>query len=180
MIVLLIIDASPAAGTPTVTITGGADASGHNYEWNITHDHAAPLIYVEIPQFRAGWHAPPDGWTGDLTHPRGIGGLDGLFIAQAKSRENGISRGQVARFRLNIGAEGTPRGEGEVLLRFADGSEATVLAEVPVKESAADQNISLIGLGLIFGVFLVVRAIRERRRSETAGHAPSGEATEVP
>ncbi|MCH9002198.1 MAG: prolipoprotein diacylglyceryl transferase, partial [Planctomycetes bacterium] len=66
-------------------------------------------------------------------------------------------------FGLTVSARGTPRGKGDVLIRFADGTETRVRAEVPIKETLADRYVSLIGLGLIFGVFLVVRAVKRRK-----------------
>ena len=159
--------AALAAAEPLVTIVGGENAADNNYVWTITNHHDSPIVHVEIPQYRGSWRMAPDGWTGEVTHRHGVGGRSGKFIATADDETRGIARGQSAEFKLGIISAKTPSGQGQVLIRFADGKEVQVLANVPVKESASDRNISLIGLGLIFGVYVLVRAIKKRRRSPT-------------
>ena len=74
---------------------------------------------------------------------------------------------------VGVSVGGTPRGKGDVLIRFADETETRVRAEVPIKEAPADRNVSLIGLSLIFAVFLVVRAVKRRKSNiRTADPAP--------
>ena len=159
--------AALGAAEPRVTIVGGENTADNNYVWTITNRHDSPIIHVEIPHYRGSWRLAPDGWTGEVTHRHGAGGRSGKFIATADDKTHGIARGQSAEFKLGIISAKTPSGEGQVLIRFADGKEVQILANVPVKESASDRNISLIGLGLIFGVYVLVRAIKRRRRSPT-------------
>ncbi|MCH7993214.1 MAG: hypothetical protein IIB57_02090 [Planctomycetes bacterium] len=55
----------------------------------------------------------------------------------------------------------------------SDETETRVRAEVPIKETLADRYVSLIGLGLIFAVFLVVRAVKRRESVQRTGDATS-------
>jgi hypothetical protein len=172
-VAVLVLSGVSAAADPVVTVTGGADDTGQNYTWTITHDYAFPIVHVEIPQYKSGWHRPPEGWTAEVTHPRGIAGRAGKFIADVDDPSQGIARGGSAEFQLGIVAGGTPRGRGDILVRFADGVEATVRAEVPIKEPARDRNVPLIGLGLIFGIFVLARALRKKRGSPPASAPPA-------
>ncbi len=160
--------AGSALAAPVVTITGGADDTGQTYIWTITHDHTSPIVQVEFPHYRGGWSIPPEGWTSEITNRGGAGGRSGKFIAAADDPSQGIARGRAAEFRLVIVPEGTPRGQGSVLVRFADGFEVLVRAEVPVKEPATDRNITLIGLGLIFAIFLLTRILKRKRPHSSA------------
>ncbi len=150
-------------GSPNVAVSGGADDSGQNYSWKITNEYDSPIIFVEIPQYKAGVGIPPEGWKSKLTNPRGLGGRTGFFTSQVDTAADGIAPGESATFRLTVTVRGTPRGKGDILIRFADETETRVRAEVPIKETLADRYVSLIGLGLIFGVFLVVRAVKRRK-----------------
>lgn len=160
-------------GSPNVAISGGADDSGKKYSWTIKNEHDSPIIFVEIPQYKAALRFPPDGWESKLTNPRGLGGRTGFFTSQAGTAADGIAPGASATFRLTVSASGTPRGKGEVLIRFADKTETRVRTAVPIKEALADRNVSLIGLGLIFAVFLVIRVARRRKADlKTADRNP--------
>jgi hypothetical protein len=153
---------SPANAQPTAkaTIAGGSDESGQRYRWTVTNHHAAPVIRVEFPHYMADLFTVPEGWHGELTDPLGKTGRSGLFIASSADPTRGIAQGRSAAFDLKIGPAGTPRGKGDVLVRFADDTEILVRAEVPVQEPAGDRHIALIGLGLIFGAFVLIRAFR--------------------
>ncbi|MCH8241461.1 MAG: hypothetical protein IH897_02485 [Planctomycetes bacterium] len=158
-------------GSPNVAISGGADDSGQNYSWKITNKHESPIIFVEIPQYKAGVGIPPDGRNSKLTNPRGLGGRTGFFTSKVDTAADGIAPGESATFGLTVTVRGTPRGKGDILIRFADETETRVRAEVPIKETLADRYISLIGLGLIFAVYLVVRAVKRRESVQRTGDA---------
>jgi hypothetical protein len=52
-----------------------------------------------------------------------------------------------------------------VTLRFDDGTEMRVGGvELPHAEGLGDKYVSLIGLGLVFMIFILAQAIRKRRR----------------
>ncbi len=170
------------ADRPEVTITGGADASGRQYTWTITNGYTSPIVYLEIPHYRAGLFFAPEGWaTGESTYLVNVGVEDrpGVCIARAAAVTDGIASGQSATFDVQIGARGARRGPGTVLVRFADGTETTVSGvELPRQETLGDKYVTLIGLGLIFAVGLLIQAIRARRRSTACGSTtapPSGQ-----
>lgn len=170
---LFLTFATKLMGSPNVTITGGADDSGYNYSWEIANEHDSPIIFVEIPQYKAAAGSPPDGWESKLTNPRGVGGRTGFFTSQVGTEADGIAPGESATFGLTVSVGGTPRGKGDVLIHFADKTETHVRAEVPIKEAPGDRNVSLIGLSLIFAVFLVVRAVKRRKSDiKTADQTP--------
>ncbi len=172
--VLLLAATAAAAGPVTVTIAGGADASGHNYEWTITHDHSSPIVYVEFPHFRAYFFTPPPGWKANITHRYPEDRQAGECTAEVEDPAEGLKRGQTGRFAMRIGPKGAPRGEGDVIIRFADNTEVVVLAEVPIKESPGSQHVPLIALGTIFAVFLLVKALKRRKRQrQVESNAPS-------
>ena len=120
-------------GSPNVAISGGADVSGQNYSWKITNDYDSPIIFVEIPQYKAAVGSPPDGWKSKLTNPRGLEGRTGFFTSQVDTAADGIAPGESATFGLTVSAGGTPRGKGDVLIRFADGKETRVRVLLLVK-----------------------------------------------
>ncbi len=166
---LVFVAVSAAAGglgvaDPQVTITGGVDQTGHNYAWTITHNHRSPIVYVEFPHYRADLFEAPPGWATELTNPGGISSDASRCIATAASPGQGIQRRREAVFRVRVAPSGTPRGVGSVIVRFADDSEVTVDGvSVPVRERFGDQYMALIGLGLIFGIFVVAKAIKGRK-----------------
>lgn len=160
---LLVVAPTNLMGSPNVTISGGADESGYKYTWTVTNGHDSPIIFVEFPQYKASVGSPPDGWEGELTNERGVGGRTGFFRSHVDTAVDGIAPGGSAVFRLALTTRGTPRGRGDVLIRFADETETRVRAVVPIKEAPVDRNVSLIGLSLIFAVFLIVRAAKRRK-----------------
>lgn len=162
------VAAAQTPAEPKVTIAGGADEAGHKYVWTVTNHYRSPIVHIEFPQYRANWHVPPDGWSGDVIAGPGIWRPMGKFIAGADDETSSIARGQSAEFKLGIRNPGTPSGQRDVLVRFADALEVRIRAECPVKEPMGDHYISLIGLGLIFGIYLAVRAVKRTRRSRSA------------
>ncbi len=158
-IVLLALSAS-ALAQPQVTITGGADRSGQNYAWTVTHDHDSPMVSIEFPHYMADICNGPDGWTIQLTGFLGADGLEG--ICSAESTE-GLSRGVPLVFKLRVGPQGTPRGQGDVLVRFSDGTEVKVRAQVPIKPSFVAGHLSLFGLGGVFVLLVLIRLLRRKK-----------------
>ncbi len=144
-----------------MTITGGADQSGQNYAWTVTHDYDSPMVSVEFPHYMADLCNGPEGWTMRLTGFLGANGRVG--VCSAESTE-GLPRGVPLVFNLRVGPRGTPRGEGDVVVRFSDGTEVKVRAQVPIKPSFVAGHLSLFGLG---GVLVLLVLIRLRRRNKT-------------
>ena len=157
-----------AAGSPKVTITGGADTSGHNYSWTVTNEHTSPVVYVAFPHYRAGLFFTPAGWAAKSTFlvDAGVEERPGVCTARADPPTAGIPPGRSAQFGMQIAARGAQRGPGQVTVRFADGTETIVSGvELPQPETFGDKYLSLIGLGLVFGVAIVAREWHVRRKS---------------
>lgn len=163
---LLLIAAAVAPSAPVlagehVTITGGADVTGQNYTWTVTHDHSSPIVSIEFPHYMADWFGTPEGWTQELTGFLAAKGESGVCRAES---DEGLPAGVRGVFRLRVGPRGTPRGEGDVVVLFADGTRELVRAEVPVRESFLAQHTALVGLGVIFGLLLLIHWLRRRRK----------------
>ena len=164
------------AETPRVVIEGGADATGHTYNWVVTNSHTSAVTYIEFPHYRANLFFAPDAWITESTSLVNVGVKDspGVCTAEVKSAADGIAPGRSAKFTMQVAAAGAKRGRGEVLARFADGSSIRVAGvELPVRESVGDRYIPLMGMGTVVVVLLAVRAARGRRRA--AHQASAGE-----
>lgn len=162
MILFALVQTCAVTAEPKVTVTGGADPTAHNYTWTITHDHTARLIRVEIPHYRADIFTAPQGWSAEIINRQSLDFKPGKCIAQAVDSSRGLSRGPSARFTMR--AAGSLRGTGLMVLQFADGTEASALAEIPTKPSDAAQWAIPGGMASMFVVLLLVRAVRARRR----------------
>jgi len=168
---MLVTACASVADGQAVVITGGADASGHTYSWQVRNEGASPLVEIHFPHFRGGLFFPPKGWSGDCTALVQVGAKDepGICTARAPAPADGIAPRQSAPFSMQIASSGAKRGLGEVIVRFADGSEARVAGvELPQREAAGDKNLPLYGLGGLFAIFVIAQAIRKRRRRATS------------
>ena len=152
--------------TPTVVITGGADASGHTYVWQVHHGGASPIVEVRFPHYRCGLFFPPPGWSSACTALVHVGAKDepGVCTARSPAPAEGIAPGRSVSFTMQIAPAGAKRGPGEVTVRFADGSETRVAGvELPQQEGLGDKYVSLIALGGMFTIFVIAQAVRMRR-----------------
>ncbi len=158
------------AGTETVrsdvSITGGADESGHQYAWSVTNETDRTIVELRFPHYRASLFFAPDGWdTQDSTCIVNVGVPDrpGVCVARAATPAGGLRPGHSATFRMQVGGA-VKRRSAAVSVRFADGSETTVGGvELPHRERVSEQYVSLIGLGVIFTGWVAVRLMRKRR-----------------
>jgi len=137
-----------------VTISGGADESGHHYAWTITSTFPSPIVYVEFPEYRSDLFRPPPGWSERPAQA-------GFRAAGADGAASAVPPGRTAAFTLRIRPAGAQRGRGSVRIRFADGAE-TIVTGVEVPTVPSDRNIGLIGLAVLFAGWVVVRAVRKR------------------
>jgi hypothetical protein len=153
---------------PVVRIDGGADAGGQNYSWTVEHDHSSPLVHLSVPHYRADLLIPPKGWHGTIEHPSGWFTRAGRCVAEADNATTGIPRSMAATFGLRVPVKGVARGSGQFTLRFADGTELSVTAEVPVREPLGEQYTPLLALSCMFVGLVLVRALKARRRQSTA------------
>lgn len=150
---------------PPASISGGADISQHQYTFRITHQHAQPLVYVEIPHFRADLFTVPDGWLKQLTNQNSFDDQLGKCTAEPGPGNPGLRRGESLEVSLRVCPTGAPVGKGEILLRFLDGAQYLIAAELPVRETTLHRQLPLIGGGSIFVILLAARAFRRRRRA---------------
>lgn len=166
-LVMLVTAHSSISEGQTVVITGGADASGHTYTWQVRNGGASPIVEVRFPHYRGGLFFPPPGWSSDCTALVHVGAKDepGICTARAAAPAGGIAPGQSMAFSMQIAARGAKRGPGEVAVRFADGNETRVAGvELPQQEGLGDKYMSLIALGGVFTIFVIAQAFRKRRR----------------
>lgn len=173
-VAICMVGGTAARGSgPEVSIAGGPDATGQNYEWTLSNEGRSTILEVRIPHYRAALFVGPPGWTTDAsTFLVNVGVADrrGECIARAPSERDGIAPGKSAVFRMQLAAAGAVRGIGGVHVRLADGREIQISGvAVPVPESMGDKYVSLIGLGGIFGVLILLQRLRRtRRRSVSA------------
>ncbi len=154
-----------------VTITGGAEVPGRKYSWTVANNHTSPIVRIEFPHYRVGLFFAPKGWSTDQSTflvSVGVPVKPGLCVAEAASSAEGIASGKSTEFSAQLATGAVRRRAGQVLVRFADGTEFTVAGvELPQREAISDSNVSLIGLGVIFVAWLFFQLIRSRRRSRT-------------
>lgn len=170
-----VISAGTLVAASTPTVTGGPDASGHNYSWSITNNDPSPIVSVQIPHFEGDLCLAPPNWTGSMSPTPRAHAPDGACDYAATNDSTGITTGRAASFQLRVGPKGAARGKGVISIAYADGRKELVPAQVPVRAPFGDQFVSLAALALIFVTFLTVRAFRRKRGGSTV--IPSGDAT---
>lgn len=152
-----------------ISISGGADGSGHFYAWTLTNSGKHSVTEVEFPHYHATLFFPPSGWLYECTGLVAVGFKDkpGMCIARA----DGLARlapGKSAEFKMQIASMGARRGQGIVRMVLDDGSTIKLSGvEIAMQEPTSEKHIPLIGLGLIFFTAMAVRALRTRRAKES-------------
>lgn len=165
----LLTAVASASDSAKVGIDGGVDPTGHHYVWTVQNSDTSPIVRVEFPHFHADLFFTPEGWSGECTALVNVGykGKPGSCVASSTGGTNGIMPGSAAEFRMRISPLPTRHGTGRVLIRFADGRDASVTGvALPVPDPLSDKYLSLIVLGILFAVFITVKSIR---RSKTRG-----------
>ncbi len=171
--------AGTAVGQPQtkVAIEGGPDGTGHNYEFRVTNHHQSPIVLLGFPHFRVDVFTVPLGWsTAGTTNAMGEGGpnAEGVCKATVPQPDHGIQGGQTAVFQLRVRPEGAWRGTGTVKVGFADGLLIQVPdVPLPQREPTGARRTRMIGCSALGVLFLVVLAIRNRRRSAVRQDAAS-------
>lgn len=181
-LILAVLTSTPqilaaTAGDKLVTIDGGADQSRHNYEWFVTNHHSSPIVYVEFPHYRADAFTVPPLWKAETTYLVNVGVPDkpGVCIARPEPPNTGISKGGSLRFEMRITAKGAAVGRGRVKIRFADGKETVIEGVILPEPPPSDfKLLPLVGAALIFGGWVVIRALRDRRRKQQTPERESG------
>lgn len=163
----------PAAGQTTdqVVITGGADASQHNYEWEVTNRSNARIVRIEFPQYAADLFITPDTWKQgsqkemNLVNVGWNSKVSGVCWAEPIAPYSGLAPGASAKFGMRIARMGANRETGSVRVKFEDGSEATVAnVELPTMPERGSAWLALVGTGVIFVLFIVYNERRRRRQ----------------
>lgn len=160
-----------ATAQPVVTVTGGSDISGHIYTWSIVHDHDSPLIYFEIPHYRADVFDPIDGWEPEFINKNSMGNKPGKCIGRSGV---GLAAGVPLTVNIRINPTGAMTGRGHMIFKFADGQTVRVAAEVPVKETALHEKGSLIAMSVFFAIFLLYQWRQNRRKRKRVATPPPG------
>jgi hypothetical protein len=173
---------SNAVAQSLVDISGGPDETGHRYTWTVRNNNDSPIVFVEFPHYGADLFTVPDGWTEEIVHPATEGpGKEGRCTAAARSAEHAIRTGGSATFSLRLGPYagtwGVRHGEGDVIIRFADGTQTTARAPAPRMESTFSRYLPLIVVGLVLLVLLVRRSRRLRGRGPSPSGGPEGQSS---
>ena len=156
----------PVPPDSLVTITGGSDATGHNYTWIITNHYDAAITAVEFPHYRADTFTPPEGWVGDMTNFIGRGGKEGICTAKAEALGSAVYPGKSAEFYLRVAPKGAKRGTRQARVIFEDGRDVLVQVEAPILEPFLERNLTLVGLGVMFALFVLVARLRRKPPAE--------------
>lgn len=168
MLATAVLASAALADTSRVTITGGPDASGHNYSWQVTNnDRSARIVYIQFPQYRADLFGTPDSWNQEIDNVAHIGWKDrpGTCTARPEPPYQGLPPGATAGFTMRVASGGALVGKADVLVRFDDGTEATVAGvTLPTKPERPSAYMALIGTGAIFVLFIVWNERRRRKR----------------
>jgi len=153
------------ASDPKARIEGGADATGHIYEWSVINESRTPIVQVKMHHHRATLFFGPDEWKIECENLVNVGVSTPWGECQATAPTGGgIAPGRRGAFRMQCAPTGTTRGRGTVIIRFADGTEAVVDGvELPRPESTGDRYIPLLGLGVIAGIYAIIHAARRNR-----------------
>lgn len=152
-----------------VKIVGGADITGHNYEWKVYNNSPSPIVYIEFPHWHADLFFGQNGWTGKSTYLVNVGipDLPGTCTATADSPAHYIRQGGSATFTMRISPKGADRGKGQATVRFADGSKRIIEGvELPRTPPQEYKFATLIALAVLFLGWVVVKTFRQRRRQD--------------
>jgi hypothetical protein len=156
----------------SVEITGGYDGVERAYKYQIKNRGQSPVVYVEIPHYRADSFEAPQNWTEKSTNLVVIypPADPGVCTATARSPEDGIAPGRSANFRMHQSLAEAVNGKRDVKVRFADGREE-IVSGVEVSVPVQSRTMALypaIVLGLVLLAFAVWRARRPQRAGRTA------------
>lgn len=171
-----------------ITITGGPDGSGQNYEWTVTNNSPSPIIDISFPHHHAdtfispGDHTPAsdlDDWTEECSHLQVAGATqsNGICRAFVTDPDRGILPGRNAKFGVRIARIGAEKGPGNVTVKLGDGTTVTVAGVMlPVAPSVGQKYGMTIFMGGGLAVFIAIQVARRRRAREAAARAAAGEA----
>ncbi|MCB9867342.1 MAG: hypothetical protein H6816_12005 [Phycisphaerales bacterium] len=160
----------------TVTVEGDTlPDNPAEFRWTVTNHSGSNIVMFKAPRFLASITLPPPGWSGEIL--KGTTDRNGEAVFRADSPAAGIWPGRSLSFevhdlrRMRVGRTKRPL---TVEIGRADGTQETVAGVLcPAEESFLAQNIPLIGLASMFGIFLLIQAVRKRRKKAQANAAPA-------
>jgi hypothetical protein len=163
---------------PAVIITGGADASGHNYTWRIENRANQAIARLTFPHYHADLFTCPPGWQQTCTFLVNEGVPDRAGICTAHAPPEGLAPGTGMDLSMRIASAGAVRGQGVVTVLFADGTTMTVEGvELPQAPSHMERFLPLFAFGAILALILIRRMMRRYltgRRPDAGGAASAG------
>jgi hypothetical protein len=158
------------ADQPAVSIEGGADLTGHNYEWIVTNNGRRAVTAVEFPHYRATLFFAPDGWRVECTNLQNVGVADasGVCRATAVDASSAVAPGRSGSFKMSASMATVPGGRS-VIVSFGDGTTEQV-GDVPVPqpEPLVQRYLPLIGLGVIAAAFALLRILARKKAPKSA------------
>ncbi|MCB9849437.1 MAG: hypothetical protein H6817_01890 [Phycisphaerales bacterium] len=133
-----------------------------DFSWTIVNNSRHAIVRFRASRYLSQEVEPLPGWSGETLDGQGSGG-DVEFKSDGGTR--GILPGAKQTFTIHDRRlRGSTRMES-VEVELVTGEVVTIPDVLcPCAESILAQNLPLIGLGAMFGVFLAVQAIRRKRR----------------
>lgn len=171
-----------AAAQAGAEIRGGADPTGHHYSWTVTNRSKTGIVELRFPVYAADLFFVPDGWEQEMINRCHLDWKENepSWCIARRGSTTGIPPGSDAVFGVRIAARGAMIGRGTVTALLADGTETAIAdVELPVRPGRPSNLVALVGVGVIFAGWVLVREMR-RRRMEAAGPPPSPDADEPP
>lgn len=157
-------DLATAQSDKPVTITGGPNTANNQYRWEVTNHGPSPIVELSFPHYYGTLFLPADGWSVECTGLVNVGVKNPVGTCIVKA-DSGISRGQTVEFAMRVQPLPTRAGEGVVSVALADGSTLQIAGvNLPQAQSTVSRHITLIGLGLVFGIGLLVRTLRNKSK----------------
>lgn len=159
LLAVLIGSAAARGAEGTVEIVGGGDDTLANYQWTVTNRTDSAIEWVRFPCAHYHLFNAPDGWLAGT----GAEGEQPLGYASASGDVTSLAPGRSLTFTARVDRNRTVRGQGTAHVGFADGTSMAISnVELAIEPSAGDQYLPLVGLGVIFAVFLVFQSLRRR------------------